>query len=211
MTLNPLRLDVDPLPASPLPVDLDLIKTHAAIDGTDFDALLPVYLFAAIDWAENAMHRSIFARPHRWILRDFPRGQSGISTLQGIRLPRGKTQSVEKIDYVSGDQTFTLTGPSSAGSAGTDYREGLRGDDGGVVTPVSGGCWPSVDSQAPAPVTIHFTAGWLASEVPSAIIHAILFAVADAFEMRSKADLTDGFRIDAREALISAYRLVRFY
>jgi hypothetical protein len=177
--LSPLRLDVDPLPASPLPVDLDLIKTHAAIDGTDFDALLPVYLLAAIDWAENAMHRTIFARSHRWGLRDFPRGQSGISTLQSMRLPRGKTQSVEQIDYVSSDQAFTLTGPSSAGSAGTDYREALGGDDGGVVTPVSGRHWPSVDCDAPAPVTIHFTAGWQASEVPSAIIHALLFAVAE--------------------------------
>jgi hypothetical protein len=29
------------------------------------------------------MHRTIFARPHRWVLRDFS---------------RGKTQSVEQID-----------------------------------------------------------------------------------------------------------------
>jgi hypothetical protein len=209
--LSPLRLDVDPLPASPLPVDLDLIKSHAAIDGTDFDTLLPVYLFAAIDWAENAMHRTIFARSHRWMLRDFPRGAATIPSLQGIRLPRGKTQSVEQIEYVSGNQTFSLTGPSSGSPAGTDYREGLRGDDGGVVTPVSGGNWPSVDCDAPAPVTIHFTAGWQTSEVPAAIIHALLFAVADAFEMRSEADMSGGSRFQAREALISAYRLMRFY
>jgi hypothetical protein len=208
---SPLRLEIDPLAGSPLPVDLDLIKAHAAIDSADFDALLPVYLFAAIDWAENAMHRTIFARPHRWVLRDFPRGGSTIPSLQAIRLPRGKTQSVEQIEYVSGNQTFSLTGPSSGSPAGTDYREGLRGDDGGVVTPVSGGNWPSVDRQAPAPVTIHFTAGWTASEVPAAIIHALLFAVADAFEMRGEADMSSGTRFEAREALISAYRLIRFY
>jgi uncharacterized phiE125 gp8 family phage protein len=205
--LSPLRLEVDPLAGSPLPVDLDLIKAHAAIDSTDFDALLPVYLFAAIDWAENAMHRTIFARPHRWVLRDFPH-----TRFEEIGLPRGKTQAVEKIEYVSGNQTVTLTGPSSGSPAGTDYREDLRGDDGGVVAPGNGRSWPSVDYDAPAPVIIHFTAGWTVGSVPSAIIHALLFAVADAFEMRSEADLSgSGTHFQAREALISPYRLVRLY
>ncbi len=112
---------------------------------------------------------------------------------------------------IAKSRAATLTGPSSGSPAGTDYREGLRGDDGGVVTPVRGGNWPFVDCNAPAPVTIDFTAGWQAREVPSAIIHAILFAVADAFEMCSEADLTDGSRFDAREALISSYRLTRLY
>ena len=203
--VSPLRLDVDPISVAPLPVDLDLIKTHAAIDGTDFDTVLPVYLLAAINWAENTMHRTIFARPHRWVLRDFPRDD-----LRAIGLPRGKTQSIEKIEYLSNDQTFSLTGPSSD-PVGTDYREGLRGNDGGVLTPVSGGSWPTVDCEAPEPVTIHFTAGWLSEEVPAAILHALLFAVADAFEMRSEADMTGGSRFQAREALVSAYRLTRFY
>lgn len=204
--IEPLQLDIDPLASSPLPVDLDLIKTHAAIDGTDFDTLLPVYLFAAIDWAENAMHRTIFARPHRWILWDFPHAD-----FKGIRLPRGKAQSVEKIEYVAGGQTVTLTGPSSD-TPGTDYREDLRNDAGGLVMPLAGQSWPSVDYDTPAPVTIHFTAGWQADEVPSQIIHALLFAVSDAFENRGSADLgSNGANLLAREALISSYRLVRFY
>lgn len=207
MTLHPLRLEVAPLASSPLPVDLDLIKTHCAIDGSNFDALLTTYLFAAIAWAEGATHRTIFARSHRWVLRDFPRWPYPHS----IRLPRGKTLSVEGIDYVQNGQTLTLTGPSSGSPAGTDYREDLSGDDGGVIAPMSGGLWPSVDCDAPAPVVIRFTAGWQAGQVPSDIFHALLFAVSDAFEMRGEADMTMGRDFQTRETLISSYRLARFY
>jgi hypothetical protein len=205
MTLCPLRLDIAPLPRSPLPVDIDLIKTHCAVDGSDFDALLTTYLFAAIAWAEGEMHRTIFARGHRWVLRDFPRGRQ-----QEIRLPRGKTFSVEGIDYMHGNAGFSLSGPSSD-PAGTDYREDLLGDDGGVITPIHGGSWPSVDQEAPAPVVIRFTAGWQADQVPDDIIHALLFAVSDAFETRGETDLNGGSNFQARDALISGYRLTRVY
>jgi hypothetical protein len=65
---------------------------------------------------------------------------------------------------------------------------------------------------SPAPVTIHFTAGWPTAQVPQDIIHAILFAVSDSLELRGSADIgRAGSAFDAREALISAYRLTRWY
>jgi uncharacterized phiE125 gp8 family phage protein len=206
MTLCPILLDVSTLDASPLPLSLTLAKQHLAEDSTDNDELIETYILAAIKWAEGQMRRTIYSRSHSWTLKDFPRGPD-----QTIRLPRGKTQSVESIAYVSGGSTVTLTGPSSGSPAGTDYQEDLRGDDGGILLPLSGASWPSTDIDAIAPVTVTFTAGYLAAEVPQDIIHALLFAISDAFENRGTADMSAGRNFDTRQALISPYRLHRWY
>ena len=206
--LEPLRLEIDPLTASPLPISLSLVKDHCAIDTDDFDALLDTYIRAAIDWAETTTRRTIYSRSHVWVLRDFP-----LTGRQDIHLPRGKTQSVESVQYTDGDLvTQTLEGPSSGSPDGSDYREDLRGDDGGVLVPNDGETWPDADTFAPDPVTINFTAGWLESEVPDNVTTAILFAVNDMYEMRGAVDVARaGARLDTREALIAPYRLMRFY
>jgi hypothetical protein len=192
---------------SPLPIDLTLIKTHCAVDGATLDDNLEVYLQMAIEWAEGWTKRSVFSRAHKWVLKDFNR-----DCRQEIRLPRGKTQSVESIEYYSGGTLLTLTGPSSGSPAGTDFQEDLRGDDGAILMPPYGGDWPSVDWDHPAPVTINFTAGWASAEVPRQIIHAILFAISDAVDIRGSKDLaTAGSRHDAREALVSGWQLSRWY
>ncbi len=206
--LKPLRLDIDNVGGlSPLPLSLSLAKSHCAIDTTDFDTLLNTYILAAIEWAEGATHRTIYSRSHVWVLADFPRGAD-----QAIRLPRGKTQSVESIVYIDSDgNSQTLTGPSSA-VAGTDYREDLRGDDGGTVMPALDDDWPEAETDHPSPVVITFTAGWLDAQVPQQMVHALLFAVSDAFDMRGAADLKDsGQSLRVRESIVSPYRLVRWY
>jgi uncharacterized phiE125 gp8 family phage protein len=206
MTLCPWRLDIATLDSSPLPLDLTLVKAHLAVDGDDSDALIEAYIMAAIHWAEGATRRSIYSRTHTWVLRDFPR-----DGCQEIRLPRGKTQSIESVAYSDGGTVTTLTGPSGS-PAGTGWQEDLRGDDGAVLMPARGSSWPAVDYDVPSPVAITFTAGWLAAEVPQDVIHAMLFACSDAFDTRGSADLTTfGPNLNTREALISPYRLHRWY
>jgi hypothetical protein len=78
------------------------------------------------------------------------------------------------------------------------------------------GVWPTADCQEIAPVVINYTAGWATDEVPSDILHAILFSVEDAFDLRGTADvdpriLTSGPRIHARESLLSGWMLQRWY
>jgi uncharacterized phiE125 gp8 family phage protein len=204
--LSPELLEISPLNASPLPISIELVKTHLAVDDIDSDALIEMYTLAAIRWAETFMRRTIYARSHSWVLKDFPRGHD-----QRIWLPRGKTQSVESIVYTNGGSATTLTGPSSGSPAGTDFAEDLRGNSGGYVLPLSGQAWPAADCDAASPVVINFTAGWLTGEIPDDIIHGILFAVSDAFDSRGTADLTQGRNFSTREALISPYRLHRFY
>ena len=205
-TLQPLRLEVSPLASSPLPLDLALVREHLAVDGTDNDALIETLVMAAVEWAEGQMRRTIFARSHTWVLREFPYGCYG-----ELRLPRGKTQSVESITYVAARQTATLHGPSGS-PAGSDWQEDLRGIAGAALMPPQGGVWPAVDYDAVSPVVINFTAGWASDEVPQDIIHALLFSVSDAFELRGTADFTVfGQNFALRESLLSPYRLQRFY
>lgn len=211
--LCPLRLDIDLIgDGSPdWPLDEALVKSHCRVDFADEDTNLQLYLRAAIDWAEAASRRTIFARAHRWVLREFP-----ATRYQEIRLPRGKTRSVTNIAYINGGVTTTLTGPTS-NPVGTGYQEDLRGDSGGVLMPLRGQSWPSVDGDVPAPVVIEFVAGYQTDEIPDAIVSAILLATADAYDMRSSADLNSaslastGNNLKARNALISAYDLTRWY
>jgi uncharacterized phiE125 gp8 family phage protein len=204
------RLDIDALVwGSPLPLDVDAAKKHARVDSSDEDDLVQLYLRAAIEWVEDVTHRTIITRTHRWILKDFP--------LCEIVLPRGKSSAVSQIQYVAGGQTFTMRGPTSGSPAGSDYQEDLRSDVAGILMPPQGESWPSVDYDAIAPITIEFSAGWQAAQVPMPITHAIYFAVADMLELRSQADFSPamvaaaGPRYAAREALISPYKIMRWY
>ncbi len=205
--LQPLRLDVAAIDASPFPLDLDLVKDHCSIDGTDTDVLLQAYMEAAISWAEGSMHRTIYRRSHTWVLRDFPR-----DARQEILLPRGFTRSVSSIAYVSNGATVTLTGPSSGSPGGDDYQEDLNSEDGGLLMPNRSNTWPPVDYDAVAPVTITFEAGYDTDAVPASITHGLLFAVSDMYDTRGSADLTVfGKNLTTREALISPYKLSRWY
>lgn len=206
MPLCPLRLDVSALDASPLPLDLTLVKDHLAVDGTDNDTLIETLMLSAIRWAEGAMRRTIYARSHVWVLKEFPSDYR-----QEIRLPRGKTQSVESITYRNSQTTYTLAGPSGS-PGGSDWQEDLRGDDGGLLMPPQASVWPIVDFDYVAPVAIAFTAGWLAAEVPADITHALLFAVSDGFDTRGSADIAaGGTSFATRNALIGPYRLQRWF
>lgn len=207
MTLCPLRLTLDALDASPFPLDMTLIRAHCAVDGTDSDALLETYALAAIAWAEDTMHRTVFQRGHAWALGDFPRGD-----YRRIRLPRGRAVSVESVVYYDAATPQTLFGPSS-GSPGDDFQEDLSSDDGGVIAPLVGiGDWPSVETQAISPVVINYTAGWQVDAIPMPILHAILFATSDMFDTRGSADLTVfGRNFETRTRLVSPYILDRWY
>lgn len=210
--LCPIRLDIDELEASsPAIIDATLLKSHVRIDFDDDNSLIDLYVQAAVRWAEGVTQRTIVQRSHQWVLRDF-----GSSANEEIRLPRGKTASVESITYSVNGSTTTITGPSSS-PAGTDYQEDLRGDSGGVLMPTRGSSWPSVDADVPAPVVISFTAGWAQDQIPADLLNALMFFVADCYELRGETDFlphmaqSGGARFMARWNLISGYCLPRVY
>lgn len=212
----PLRLDVVALEiGSPPIIDSALLKKHVRVDTDADNDLLDVYVQAAVNWCEGAgvTNRTVVRRAHTWILREF-----NSAFPYEIKLPKGKTSSVESVEYSLNGELVTLHGPTSDVSpAGTGYQEDLRGDSGGVLMPVRGNAWPTVDRDVPAPVVINFTAGWAADEIPSDLLHAILFAVADAYDLRGTADFspqmldTSGPRLSIRYLMASGYALPRIY
>jgi uncharacterized phiE125 gp8 family phage protein len=206
--LCPLRLEIDPLASSPLPISLALLKEHLAIDHSELDDLIELNLAAAIAAFEAQTHRTVLRRTHRWVLAEFPR-----TSYQQIRLPRGKTRVVNSIEYIVGGAVQTLVGPSGSSPPGDDFQEDLRGDGGGVIMPPRGQSWPSPDRDVPAPVTITFEAGWDAAELPADITRALLFWLRTGIDDdRGSVDPRAlSANRDTFEALVSPYRLVRWY
>lgn len=205
MKLSPLRLDIDPVPTSPLPIDLGLVKSHCAVDFDDVDDLLTTYIMAAVNAFENTTHRSLFAREHRWVIDGFP-----IYPWERIRLPRGKTVSVASIEYSSNGSHATLTGPTS-NPVGTDYLEDLRGDDGGLLMPAQGEQWPTADLDVPDPVVITFQAGYDAATLPSDILTALLFFIRTSLDDGRTDPTKQEANLRAFESYVSGYRLSRVY
>jgi len=203
--VHPLRIDWDADTA--IPIAIPDVKAQLRILDDQFDSLLnDIHIPAAVDWAEAEMKRSILAKTHYWVLSDFPRGKD-----ETIRLPRGKTQSVTSIAYTYGNSTTTLTGPTSGSPAGTDYREDLRGNHGGVVMPNYGATWPDVDTESPAPVLITFSAGWTAAQIPGDIKLALMMYCSDALDIVGAADMGPNSNLQAKDLLLSSWRLERWY
>lgn len=210
--VSPLRLDIDPLTDAMIDAfDMGALKTHCAVDESDFDAVLSTYLRSAIDWAEEFTHRAIVSRQHRWLLKCFP-----VGSRTRIRLPRGRVTSVDSIEYMKDGEVVELFGPSANSPPGNDYREDIDGDDAGFIMPLRGAAWPLADEDAVAPVKIWFTAGWRPDEMPGNILHALYFAVADAIELRTVADMSsailglNGANLEVREAMLARFRIYRW-
>lgn len=182
-----------------LPLSLAQTKTFLRISSAEFDDLIDsMYLPAAVQWAEGYTRRSILAKTHYWVLQDFP------SELpQAIYLPRGKTQSVTSIAYTQNNATTTLTGPTSGSPQGTGYRENLRDEAGGILYPNYNATWPDVDTDAPAPVLITYSAGWTKATIPADIKNALALYCWFAIDPEQ----TDAMA--SAESLLNPWRLLR--
>lgn len=206
--LHPLRLDFEKITQVPTPL-MSVVLRHCHIDEDNFtpDAqLINLYMLAAIGWFEQETKRSVIARSHRWVLRSFP-----CDALQEIRLPRGKIQSVQGIQYVQNGSTFTLTGPS-ASPAGVDFQEDIYGDDSGILMPNQADAWPTTDLDTPTPVIITFIAGWTTAAIPEDALQAMLFYVDDCMELRGSTDANfAGEYLDYRSMMCNKYALRRVF
>jgi hypothetical protein len=142
------------------------------------------------------------------VLADFPQ-----TAYQRIRLPRGKTRAVQRVEVTVGGAITTLQGPSSGSPPGADYQEDLTGDDGAELMPRRGGSWPSPDSDCPAPVAIVFEAGWAPEEIPADITRALMYWVRAGID--DERGTIDPAGVAAShnvfEALVSGWRLTRWY
>lgn len=193
MRLKPITV---PWQTSPQvePLTLTAAKAYLRVTGTDQDTVIARQIAAARAWAESFMHRALISQTWDMVLDGFP---------AAIELPLGRTLSVSHIAYTDSDGvTQTLEG-ASASPTGTDYREDLTGNDGGVLVPPRTGAWPAVDLSAPAPVLVRFTAGYgaTAASIPQDIVSGIEFRLADLYENRGQQDLRSGWTAIAESFL----------
>ncbi len=167
------------------PIQIEQAKDHLRITGDDENSLLTGYIVAAREFAEDYTNRKLLSQTWELRLEAFP-----IANYGEIRLPFGKTISVDDISYYDTDGTLqSLAGPSSS-PVGTAWLEDLNDDAGGILRHPLASVWPSVHPGVPIPVSISYTCGYGddANDVPENIKTAILYRVADLFELRGSGD-----------------------
>lgn len=152
------------------PVTVDEVKSHLNIDHDDDDALLEIYLAAAVDDAERFLGRALIDQTWDYTLDEFPDAE--------IVLPKPPLIEVVGVFYKDADgdeQEFT--------NFETDLASGR------VYLP-SSGSWPTIGT-ALSSARVRFRAGYLDSgvspavaNVPAAIKQAILIGVGDFYQSR---------------------------
>ena len=147
------------------PVSLTEAKAHLNVIGSTDDAIVQIYLDAAVshlDGAEGTLGRCLVTQTWDYTLDAFP---------DVITVPLPDMASVTSISYVD------TTGATQVFSA-LSYRV-----SGQTITPADSG-WPSTDNVTGA-VTVRFVAGYgVAAAVPAAIKAAILLYIGDLYANR---------------------------
>lgn len=158
-------------PASPL-IDLDLVKKHLRVETDDDDALIDLYLQAAVSHLDGPggwLGRALGEQTLEFRTHCFPYG--------GLALPFPPLIELMSVVYLNSDGVET-----------TGYVESYT-LAGGHLRPVYGATWPSTRLEADA-VRITYKAGYPADQLPGAIQAALLLMVGDLYDNRSS--VTDG-------------------
>lgn len=156
-------------PPTAEPVALDTVKAHLRETGSAQDDLIAMYLTAAREHVEATTGARCVEQEWRLTLDAFPCGR--------IKLPGYPLRSVTSVAYVDPD------GAAQAVDVG-DLIVNTAARPGWIELPDG---WPSTKAQSSV-VTIDYSVGFAATaaptEVPSALVSAILLLVGDLFENR---------------------------
>ena len=171
------------------PVSLDEARQHLIVSGfTDDDDQITRFVQAATDHLERTLNMSLVTQTWK---------QSFCSFDSFLRLRNGPVASIVSVKYFDTDNV-EQTVPSASYKT-LDYTCGTS------VTLTYGNSWPATVSR-PDAVTIEYTAGVPAEEVPASLKAAILMHVGLMYSYRGD---PEGPRIDsnpAYEALIWPFR-----
>lgn len=149
------------------PVSLALAKQHMRVDAsfTDDDSIIAIYVQAAREAAEDAMHRAIFNQTWEFSLDEFPIWRTigtqpvsthgsfflGVWSQIAIRLPVPRLVGVGSITYVDQQGATQTIDPSK-------YNVFVDGEP-AIITPANGNYWPFSNIYQPGTIKIIFTAG----------------------------------------------------
>jgi uncharacterized phiE125 gp8 family phage protein len=149
-------------------LDLNEVKAHLRIFGTDDDSHLDRLIVAAEQWCEAETGRAITTQTWAFALDCFPCGE--------ITLPRPRLASITSIQYVdTNGATQTLAAPDYQVDA---FSEPAR------IMPAYGKAWPATREVYNA-VTITAVCGYgNAATVPQALKQAMLLMMGHLWEHR---------------------------
>ena len=155
------------------PITLAEVKQHLRVSTSDQDALITIYLNAAVDYIDGEwgfLGRALMPQTWRLTLDEFPDGE--------IKIPLPPLQSVTSVKYDDGDGVEQTV-------SSTDYFVDTASEQGWVV-PVAGVPWPTT-LEAVNAVRIEYIAGYASdAAVPFNIKAGILLLVANMFEHREE-------------------------
>jgi uncharacterized phiE125 gp8 family phage protein len=171
------------------PITLADAKLWVKQDSAADDALITVLIKEARRWTETFTRRGLLTQTWRVVLDRFPRSLNpGGEDI--LRLPGGRTISVDVLSYVDGDGNLQTPRDQTVSPVvdGT-FQIDLTPDDGGLVLPAWGEAWPDI-RQTLVPVTVDFTVGYGAAStnIPEDLMSAFKYRLSDLYELRSSVD-----------------------
>lgn len=155
-------------PPSATPVSVAEAKAQCRVDHSDDDTLIEAMIAAAtseLDGWSGALGRCL-------VTQTWSQAFDGFGAMLRLPLPAAEVSGITYVDANGTTQTLAA-----------DQYALQRDALGSFVEPAYNVTWPSVRDQS-ASVTVTFTAGSSAAEVPAAIKAAILLRVADLYHNR---------------------------
>lgn len=188
---------------SELPVSLAVAKSHLRVDYTDDDALIGLYLAAAVshlDGLAGILGRAIVSQQWRVSIDGGAMPNSG----EWVEFPVLSLISVQSVKYYNTSNVLITASLA-------DY-EIVKTASWAYIQPATDKTWPAVFDRADA-FQVEFTAGFGdAAAVPAAIKSAILLMVGDMYRNRETVAIGAAANVIPMSAtvdrLIAPYRLV---
>lgn len=154
------------------PLSVAEVKEHLRVDHATQDALITIYLNAAINEFENLTGRALISSVWDYTLDNFP--------AYSFRLPKGQLVSVASVKY-------TPEGGSETTFSSTNYSVDTKSDP-GRITLNDDVFWPVQELIPASGFVVRFTAGWAnAAAVPADIKAALLFKCQMLYDGSSRA------------------------
>jgi len=180
-------------------VSLATLKAHSRLlSGTSEDALLALYLGAAVDLVERHTSRALLDkqrtfRAARW---------------EGLRLPYAPLLSIVSLTYRD-ENGATQTLDTSAYSVRNAAQEDRRG----LLLPAVGTEWPALQElEQDGQITVTYTAGRAsADDIPSGLKLAVLHVAASFYEQRLPLADIEHYELPFNlRALLDSFKLPSF-
>jgi uncharacterized phiE125 gp8 family phage protein len=175
-----------------LPIAVDYARRHIRGIASEEDDLIQGWIHAAAQYFEEQTGRPIMRSTWAYWLEAFPVATS-------IELPRPPLVSVESVQYIGSDGSFSdwVDGSPSTALWEVVAPEGIHARR-GWITPIGSGVWPTPGLIVPGAVRIAFTAGYAetAADVPDLIKAALLMIVGSFDQFRSEQHFSTGARVE---------------